>query len=170
EYIKAIKKIQPKFFVAENVKGMLSKRHSEAVQNIIGKFESVGYDVFLCSVDAYDFGVAQTRKRVFYIGFRKDLQVSEYELTPVNTISKKHLKDVIGDLKETAIPALERNKTNGENCLVDNHEYFTGGYSSRFMSRNRVRSWDEPSFTIQASGRQAPLHPQAPRSEERRVA
>src|SRR5699024_4686699 len=150
EYIKAIKKIQPKFFVAENVKGMLSKRHSEAVQNIIGKFESVGYNVFLCSVDAYDFGVAQTRKRVFYIGFRKDLQVSEYELTPVNTISKKHLKDVIGDLKETAIPALERNKTNGENCLVDNHEYFTGGYSSRFMSRNRVRSWDEPSFTIQA--------------------
>src|SRR5699024_740320 len=142
---------------------MLSKRHSEAVQNIIGKFESVGYDVFLCSVDAYDFGVAQTRKRVFYIGFRKDLQVSEYELAPVNTISKKHLKDVIGDLKETAIPALERNKTNGENCLVDNHEYFTGGYSSRFMSRNRVRSWDEPSFTIQASGRQAPLHPQAPK-------
>lgn len=163
EYIKAIETIQPKFFVAENVKGMLSKRHSEAVQNIIGKFESVGYDVFLCSVDAYDFGVAQSRKRVFYIGFRKDLQVSEYELTPVNTIRKKHLEDVIGDLKETAIPALERNKTNGGNCLVDNHEYFTGGYSSRFMSRNRVRSWNEPSFTIQASGRQAPLHPQAPK-------
>lgn len=163
EYIEAIKKIQPKFFVAENVKGMLSKRHSEAVQNIIGKFESVGYDVFLCSVDAYDFGVAQSRKRVFYIGFRKDLQVSEYELAPVSTISKKHLEDVIADLRETAIPALKKNKTNGENCLVDNHEYFTGGYSSRFMSRNRVRSWDEPSFTIQASGRQAPLHPQAPK-------
>jgi len=34
-----------------------------------------------------------------------------------------------------------------------------------FMSRNRVRSWNEPSFTIQASGRQAPLHPQAPKME-----
>ena len=32
-----------------------------------------------------------------------------------------------------------------------------------FMSRNRVRSWDEPSFTIQAGGRQAPLHPKAPK-------
>ena len=32
-----------------------------------------------------------------------------------------------------------------------------------FMSRNRVRCWDEPSFTIQASGRHAPLHPQAPK-------
>jgi DNA (cytosine-5)-methyltransferase 1 len=37
-----------------------------------------------------------------------------------------------------------------------------GGFSSMFMSRNRVRSWDEVSFTIQAGGRHAPLHPQAP--------
>ncbi len=34
-----------------------------------------------------------------------------------------------------------------------------------FMSRNRVRTWDEPSFTIQAGGRHAPLHPQAPKME-----
>lgn len=32
-----------------------------------------------------------------------------------------------------------------------------------FMSRNRVRSWDEVSFTIQAGGRHAPIHPQAPK-------
>jgi DNA (cytosine-5)-methyltransferase 1 len=38
-----------------------------------------------------------------------------------------------------------------------------GGFSSIYMSRNRVRSWDEPSFTIQAGGRHAPLHPQAPK-------
>ena len=38
-----------------------------------------------------------------------------------------------------------------------------GGFSSIFMSRNRVRSWDEVSFTIQAGGRHAPLHPQAPK-------
>ena len=34
-----------------------------------------------------------------------------------------------------------------------------------FMSRNRVRAWDEPSFTIQAGGRHAPIHPQAPKME-----
>ena len=39
----------------------------------------------------------------------------------------------------------------------------TGGFSTIFMSRNRVRSWDEPSFTIQAGGRHAPIHPQAPK-------
>ena len=38
----------------------------------------------------------------------------------------------------------------------------TGNFSSIYMSRNRVRSWNEPSFTIQAGGRHAPLHPDAP--------
>ena len=38
-----------------------------------------------------------------------------------------------------------------------------GGFSSIYMSRNRVRNWDEPSFTIQAGGRHAPIHPQAPK-------
>ena len=38
-----------------------------------------------------------------------------------------------------------------------------GSFSSIFMSRNRVRSWDEQSYTIQAGGRHAPIHPQAPK-------
>ena len=60
-------------------------------------------------------------------------------------------------------PAKEGNLTNGSDCLIPNHEYMIGGFSSIFMSRNRVRSWDEVSFTIQAGGRHAPIHPQAPK-------
>lgn len=48
---------------------------------------------------------------------------------------------------------------------IANHEYMIGGFSSIFMSRNRVRMWNEPSFTIQAGGRHAPLHPQAPKMQ-----
>ncbi|MGP1362673.1 MAG: DNA cytosine methyltransferase [Bacteroides sp.] len=48
-------------------------------------------------------------------------------------------------------------------CCTPNHEYFVGSYSPIFMSRNRVRSWDEPAYTVQASGRQCQLHPQAPK-------
>src|SRR5699024_5872674 len=138
-------------------------RHSEAVKNIVSEFDAANYDVFIHTVDAYDFGVAQNRIRVFYVGFRKDLEIKQHVLEAPKDIEKKHLQDVIGDLQESVIPALEKNKTNGDNCFLYNHEYFIGGYSSMYMSRNRVRSWDEPSFTIQASGRQAPLHPQAPK-------
>lgn len=73
------------------------------------------------------------------------------------------VKDMLWDLKDSAVPALENNRTNGKDCIISNHEYFIGGYSSIYMSRNRVRLWHEPSFTIQASGRQAPQHPDAPR-------
>ena len=61
------------------------------------------------------------------------------------------------------MPALEYNNTNGESCVVPNHEYMIGSFSTIFMSRNRVRSWDEQSFTIQAGGRHTPIHPQAPK-------
>jgi DNA (cytosine-5)-methyltransferase 1 len=40
-----------------------------------------------------------------------------------------------------------------------------GGFSTIYMSRNRVRNWDDVSFTIQAGGRHAPIHPQAPLME-----
>lgn len=66
-------------------------------------------------------------------------------------------------MKDSAIPAKNKNKTNGSDCIVPNHEYFVGSYSPIFMSRNRVRGWDEAGFTVQASGRQCQLHPQAPK-------
>ncbi len=161
EYIRILKDKKPKFFVAENVSGMLANIHKEAVKNIIAEFDKAGYNMSVSLVNAVDFGVPQDRKRVFYIGIRKDLKKSFNLVAP--DVRKLVLKDAIWDLKDSAIPALKFNKTNGTNCKVLNHEYMTGGFSTIYMSRNRVRSWGEPSFTIQAGGRHAPIHPQAPK-------
>ncbi|RXZ70182.1 DNA cytosine methyltransferase [Fusobacterium necrophorum] len=164
EYIRVLKDLKPKFFLAENVKGMMAQRHNKAVQEIIKEFEQAGYTVFIKLLNAFDYGIGQDRKRVFYVGFRKDLDIATFEFPePVSKDKKKYLKDIIWDLRENALPAKERNKTNGVECVVPNHEYLTGAYSPIFMSRNRVRSWDEPAFTVQASGRQCQLHPQAPK-------
>lgn len=163
DYIRILRLKKPKFFLAENVSGMLANRHSEAVKNIIDMFESCGYDVSINLVNAKDYGVAQERKRVFYIGFRKDLGV-KFKFPKGSTADnnkKPTLKDVISDLQDTAIPALEKNKTNPR--AINNNEYFIGSFSPIFMSRNRVKSWDEQAFTVQASGRQCQLHPQAPK-------
>ena len=161
EFIRVLKDKQPKFFVAENVSGMLADVHKSAVQNIIKMFNEAGYDISIKLLNAVDYGVAQDRKRIFYVGIRKDLKV-KFEF-PLPIEKKLVLRDVIWDLKDNAIPALLKNKTNGEDCLVKNHEYMIGSFSTIYMSRNRVRSWDEPSFTIQAGGRHAPIHPQAPK-------
>ncbi|HOE07309.1 MAG TPA: DNA cytosine methyltransferase [Treponemataceae bacterium] len=164
EYIRILQNKKPKFFLAENVSGMLANRHSKAVENIVSMFKSSGYDVSLTLVNAADYGVPQDRKRVFYIGFRSDLGINfEFPKATTSENDKKiTLKEAIGDLANSAVPAQPRNKYN-KNLKVSNHEYFTGAYSTIFMSRNRVRAWDEQAFTVQASGRQCQLHPQAPK-------
>lgn len=162
EYIRILRDTQPLFFVAENVSGMLASRHSEAVKGFLQLFDRVGYDVNLKMLNAKNYDVPEDRDRVFYIGFRKDLGIKDFKYPdPQDKIPT--LRDCIWDLRDTAIPAKEKNKTNGEDCIVPNHEYFVGSFSPIYMSRNRVRSWDEPGFTVQASGRQCQLHPQAPK-------
>lgn len=160
DYIRILKDKKPKFFLAENVVGMLSSRHTEAVENIKKLFTKAGYNLSVNLVNVVDYGIPQDRKRVFYIGIREDLGLTFQFPKPTN----KHinLEQAIGDLKGTAKPALAKNKTN-PNVLIPNHEYFVGSFSTIFMSRNRVRQWNEPGFTVQATGRQAQLHPQAPK-------
>lgn len=166
DYIRILQSKKPKFFLAENVSGMLANRHNEAVKNILKMLDECGYDVTLNLVNAKDYGVAQERKRVFYIGFRKDLNI-KFEFPQGSTYNDERkitLRDVIWDLQEDAIPALDKNKANPN--AINNNEYFIGSFSPIFMSRNRVKSWDEQGFTVQASGRQCQLHPQAPKMEK----
>ena len=163
DYIRILRAKQPKFFLAENVSGMLSNRHSDAVKFITELFKSCGYDLVITLVNAKNYGVAQERKRVFYIGFRHDLDINfKFPKGSTETDSKKlTLRDVIWDLQFSAIPSASGNFHNEQAC--NNNEFFTGNFSTIFMSRNRVKSWDEQAFTVQASGRHCQLHPQAPK-------
>ena len=162
EFVRVLRDKKPLFFLAENVSGLLASKDSEALENIKNHFIDSGYDLSFKMLNSKDYGVAQDRKRVFFVGFRKDLNI-KFEF-PKPLKEKRTLKDIIWDLKDSAVCADEKNYTLNS-CKVLNHEYMVGGFSSMYMSRNRVRSWDEPSFTIQAGGRHAPLHPSAPKME-----
>ena len=160
DYIRILKDKKPKFFLAENVSGMLSSRHTESVEHIKKLLEKAGYNLSITLINVSSYGIPQDRKRVFFIGIRKDLGFN-FQFPKV-TNKYFTLEQAIGDLKKNAVPALVKNKTNYD-TNVPNHEYFTGGFSTIFMSRNRVRQWNEVGFTVQATGRQAQLHPQAPK-------
>lgn len=159
DFIRILKDKQPKFFLAENVSGMLHPKHSDALKNIKDTFSDAGYDLYFKLMNAADYGVGQDRKRVIFIGFRKDLKINYKFPAPIE--NKVFLKDVIKDLDGLATPAKEKQKPNSD-LVIPNHEYMIGGFSTMYMSRNRVRTWDQPSFTIQAGGRHAPIHPSAP--------
>ena len=150
----------PKYLLLENVKNLVGKKFIKDFERWLSFLNSLGYYSNWEVLNAKDYGVAQDRARVFYVGFRKDLNLKFAPPKPYK--NRLTLKDAIYDLKETAIPALAKNETNGNDCLIANHEYFVGSFSPFFMSRNRVRSWETQAFTVQASGRHCQLHPQAP--------
>jgi DNA (cytosine-5)-methyltransferase 1 len=169
EYIRIIRDKQPKFFVAENVPGMLSSTHKNEFDKIIGEMGKLGYRVTYNVYDARNYGVPQERKRVIIVGYRNDLGIAFNPPEPTHSNSASAgldgsrrqkwvtLKQALSDLPE-AVPALEKNKPN-PGVKFPNHEYMVGNFSTIYMSRNRRRNWDGQSFTIQAGGRHAPLHP-----------
>ena len=169
EYIRVLKAKKSNFFLAENVPGIISRTHFEEFNKILNRLSALGYTVNYQLVDARDYGIPQERKRVIIVGIKKSLGIRF--VFPQPTHSEKGnktldgqktqkwltLKDAICDLSDP-VPAKEKNKAN-ENLAVANHEYMNGSFSSIYMSRNRRRKWDQSSFTIQAGGRHAPLHP-----------
>ncbi|KZX11925.1 DNA (cytosine-5-)-methyltransferase [Methanobrevibacter curvatus] len=158
-YLRLIKAKKPLFFLAENVPGLVCKTHFDEFNKFINALKDIGYNISYQVLNAKHYGVPQDRKRVFIVGFNEKIE-SKFTF-PQQLKDKTTLKDAIGDLPEP-IPAKEKNKANFLKDLeVPNHEYMTGDFSSMYMSRNRVRGWNEQSFTIQAGGRHAPCHPQA---------
>lgn len=158
EYIRIIRDKKPLFFLAENVSGILAEKHVQAFTNILYQFKDVGYDVTYRLLNAQNFNVPQDRKRVIIVGYREDMGGCFNFPKGSNKIFT--LRDAIYDLSYIE-PIKVKGDAFRKDSIVPNHEYMDSSFSSIYMSRNRVRNWNEPSFTIQAGGRHAPIHPQA---------
>jgi len=146
-YLEIIEEKRPKAFVFENVKGLISKKHRPTFDVLLTKFNEIGYEVSWQLINAWDYGVAQKRERVFIVGIRKDLGFTfEFPTTNEAEYRTKILRDVIGDLLEPTID--QRNPQDGK-------------YSSQYLSRNRIVSHDDAAYTVLTSPRDASIHPGA---------
>ena len=71
-YLRILAEIQPKGFVIENVPGLLSLFHGEIKNSILKRLKQMNYNVSFSVLKASDYGVPQIRRRVFFVGIRKD--------------------------------------------------------------------------------------------------
>lgn len=161
DYIRIVREKQPKFFLIENVQGILDDEHKDSLNWFLSLLNEAGYNVSYELLNAAKYKIPQDRLRVFFIGVRKDIKVNihfpdEVCSTPIT------LRQAIGDIREEP-RYFNDNPVDGANTLRANHDVYTGSYDHKYMSRNRVRSWNEPSFTIQAQARNVPQHPKAPK-------
>ena len=75
EMCRILKERQPKCFIAENVKGILTANKKSAFPLIMKEFEDSGYNVQYRILNSANYGVPQKRERVIIVGFRKDLEM-----------------------------------------------------------------------------------------------
>lgn len=73
QYVRFVEVVKPKFFILENVKGLLTLKKGHFRDDIIKRFTRLGYNVDFKLLKASDYGVAQNRERVFFVGLRKDI-------------------------------------------------------------------------------------------------
>lgn len=158
EFARCLTSVRPKFFVAENVKGLRGVAGGRFLEDQLGLFRSLGYTVTWSLIRAEDFGVPQRRKRIFIVGVRRD--VAAYYHFPLPT----H-----GDRLKGKRPGLAPYSSHGDAIahlpLWPQGEFYErphdpeGHWAWYYMSRNRKAKWNEPSFTIVANLRHVTLHP-----------
>ena len=159
DYIRLIAARKPKFFVAENVTGILAPRNKEALDEILDAFCESGYNVSYGTLNAADYGVAQDRKRVVFVGYRTEL--NQWFKRPKELVNKVVLREILKNIpSEDAVSVTNNVSISDVIPTIPNHHFWDGThFSSIYMSRNRVRDLESQSFTIQASASHAPLHP-----------
>lgn len=148
-FYKTISIHQPKFFIAENVKGILSLGGGEAIKIIVSDFEQAGYIVHVHSVNMADYGVPQTRQRVIIIGQRKDLGDNFIFKFPNPLFSRKG--DKLPKWK-TIQQTIEHFPNPDEPNNILNHIYSAYKVEYRNFTAHRKTDPNKPSPTILARG------------------
>lgn len=167
--IDVIAKVRPKLFVLENVKGILSFKESDGVlviDKIINKLSKIGYYSKYILLDASNFGVAQKRERVIFIGSKKSNKSSVDRV--INMLS--NVKNKIRTVYDAIYDLKNRDEDKNFNHIFTNHtqqmlkkientpqgKSVMNGYSDAF----RRQYYDKPSTTVKENHGGVHIHPE----------
>jgi len=164
------------FFVFENVKGLLSPRHSNTYKNIKSKFRKCGFKLHITKLNAFDYGVPQNRERLIIVGLNSDIyEASNWEIDkPSEDLNDlpRTVRDAIAGLPQ---PAYFNEVRAGKKiphhpnhwCMTPKSKKFhTEGMlpeGESFGRSFRTLYWDKPSPTVAYGNREVHVHPSGKR-------
>lgn len=151
-YLRIIEAKRPKAFIFENVKGLTTKKHRPTFDALLARFEEIGYRVSWRLINAWDYGVAQKRERVFIVGIREGLGFTyEFPEPSPEDYRTKVLRDVIGDLPEP---------NGGVNAHVQTQATTVKPEQNLSFQRGYVADWEKPARTVNTNRLDhAEIHP-----------
>lgn len=148
QLIRIIKAKKPKFFLAENVKGLTNLAKGKVFEMILADFRKLGYNVQAQVLNAADFGVPQTRQRVIIIGVRNDIDFEyQYPLPTHDKNEKNGLKKWVSVSK-----ALSNLPDPDMPNDIPNHEYSKYKLQFNGYLGHRPLDPDKPAPTVTARG------------------
>jgi DNA (cytosine-5)-methyltransferase 1 len=154
EYIRLLRGLKPKIFVAENVKGLIQGRAKGYFKEILRELKLSGYQVEVRVVNSAMLGVPQSRERIFFIGVRNDL-VGKYGISPIfpNPLKYEYaLEDVIDVNDSNLIDEETGTDISLGNAISKEWEKLpTGGQSTKYFQLVKCNP-KFPVGTITASG------------------
>ena len=173
ELKRAISIANPEFFVAENVKGFITigengnKKFFEngkiiklgkVTQTIIDQLSSInkGYTIHYELHNTKNYGLPQDRERIIIVGVRNDL---DYKFKFPKPTHGKNLNDYVS-MEEFGVRNIKFTK---KEIYREKKGKRKDYFSSRYLSRNRIRKWNQTSFTIPADASQVPACPDCTR-------
>ncbi len=106
EYFRILEQIKPKFFLIENVTGILNFSKGLVKDDIIKRANNLGYSISHETVDTSEYGIPQVRKRVLFVGIKKELYHGDF-IFPKGGKAPISIEDAIGDL-----PSLDKGEDN----------------------------------------------------------
>ena len=141
-FVEMVRVKNPKVIIAENVIGIKTLGDGAVFEKIIDDFSELGYTMSAPTVNAKNYGVPQDRMRVIFIGIRNDICKGGAYIFPSGDPKIVTLREALENLPP-----------------VDMNDVCQAPFSSRYMSRNRKRDFDDVSFTIPAMAKQVALSP-----------
>lgn len=145
EFRRVVKGKRPKYFIAENVRGILSLGSGKIIKKIVDDFASAGYRVKYQLFNTADYGVPQTRMRVIIAGTRKDLPATSDFQFPAPTHIKSSWQSISQALKDIPEPGSSA-------AMIKNHVCSKYKVTNRNYTGHRKTDPDKPSPTILARG------------------
>lgn len=100
-YAVFLEKLQPKMFLFENVRGLLTHDGGKTYKTITTIFENTGYEIQKAVLNAWDYGVAQKRERLITIGIRKDIADKVRYAFPEKHEYKPVLRDILQNVPDS---------------------------------------------------------------------
>lgn len=155
---KILKDTQPKCFLLENVKGLVTHDKGKTIEKIVTELENSGYDVIYQVLTSLEYGVPQMRQRVYFVGVRSDLKLDINNFNWPESIEKKPLSDFLIDDYIAPAERLDilhhylNNPTNNGKYNISDIEKMEGKIIDTRMNDLRIYDSKCPTLRAQRDG------------------